>query len=91
VQFFYYFIKSENNPKEDPLLIWLNGGPGCSCLGGIIFENGKSYNNKFLIYNIYISIYVFIYLFFLLSLSTTFTELFKLVKKQKFRTGGFEV
>ncbi|KAL1189341.1 Serine carboxypeptidase-like 8 [Cardamine amara subsp. amara] len=50
VQFFYYFIKSENNPKEDPLLIWLNGGPGCSCLGGIFFENGPV-GLKFEVYN----------------------------------------
>ncbi|KAG7571830.1 Alpha/Beta hydrolase fold [Arabidopsis suecica] len=50
VQFFYYFIKSENNPKEDPLLIWLNGGPGCSCLGGILFENGPV-GLKFEVYN----------------------------------------
>lgn len=38
---FYYFVKSENNPQEDPLLIWLTGGPGCSSLFAILFENGE--------------------------------------------------
>ncbi|KAL2320072.1 hypothetical protein Fmac_029041 [Flemingia macrophylla] len=40
MQVFYYFIKSENDPQNDPLMLWLSGGPGCSSVSAILFQFG---------------------------------------------------
>ncbi|RVW70145.1 Serine carboxypeptidase-like 3 [Vitis vinifera] len=37
---FYYFVVSERNPAKDPLVLWLNGGPGCSSFDGFVYEHG---------------------------------------------------
>ncbi|KAG7018404.1 Serine carboxypeptidase-like 45 [Cucurbita argyrosperma subsp. argyrosperma] len=38
---FYYFAEAQINSASRPLVLWLNGGPGCSSLGvGAFSENG---------------------------------------------------
>nr|KYP32852.1 Serine carboxypeptidase-like 40 [Cajanus cajan] len=56
-ELFYYFVESPYNPSTKPLVLWLNGGPGCSSLGYGAFEelgpfrinsDGKTlYRNKY--------------------------------------------
>ncbi|CAJ2655757.1 unnamed protein product [Trifolium pratense] len=47
MQVFYYFVKSENNPKKDPLMLWLTGGPGCSSFSGLVSQIGPfEFENK---------------------------------------------
>ncbi|KAK7286668.1 hypothetical protein RJT34_21831 [Clitoria ternatea] len=38
---FYYFVEAEQDPASKPLVLWLNGGPGCSSVGvGAFGEQG---------------------------------------------------
>ena len=37
---FYWYHEAVADPKSKPLLLWLNGGPGCSSLGGMFTELG---------------------------------------------------
>ncbi|KAF5343173.1 hypothetical protein D9758_017045 [Tetrapyrgos nigripes] len=37
---FFYFFESKSSPEKDDIIVWMNGGPGCSSTLGLFFENG---------------------------------------------------
>ena len=36
----YVFAESQSDPANDPVIMWFNGGPGCSSMLGMMQENG---------------------------------------------------
>lgn len=39
-ELFYWFFNSQDGNKQAPLIVWLQGGPGCSSMLGLFMENG---------------------------------------------------
>ncbi|RZB68288.1 Serine carboxypeptidase-like 45, partial [Glycine soja] len=52
---FYYFAESEIDPASKPLVLWLNGGPGCSSIGVSALSENEPFrrNGEVLIKNEY--------------------------------------
>mgnify|MGYP004505274345 CR=1 FL=1 len=44
---FFWYFESQGKPSEDPLLLWLTGGPGGSGMIGMLQENGPCLINEF--------------------------------------------
>ena len=36
----YVFVESQGDPATDPLMLWFNGGPGCSSMLALLQEHG---------------------------------------------------
>ena len=57
IEMFYWLFKARNNKPKAPLIIWLEGGPGCCSEEAIFMENGpfRIANDSFLLSKNYYS------------------------------------
>ncbi|KAF4679455.1 ELMO CED-12 domain containing, partial [Perkinsus olseni] len=39
-RYFFMFFESRRSPETDPMIVWINGGPGFSSMAGMVLENG---------------------------------------------------
>ena len=50
-ELFYIYMEAQNKDPNAPIMLWLNGGPGCSSLFGLLAEVGpvteENFGNKF--------------------------------------------
>jgi len=42
----YWFVQSQSDPVNDPVVVWFNGGPGCSSMEGFMAEHGPLHLNE---------------------------------------------
>lgn len=42
----YWFVEAQTNASAAPVVLWLNGGPGCSSLDGYLYEHGPFHVNE---------------------------------------------
>lgn len=42
---FYWFVESQSGNEGDPIVLWLQGGPGCASTGGLFGEIGPFFVN----------------------------------------------
>lgn len=47
---YYYFVESQRSTSKDPIVLWLNGGPGCSSFDGFVYEHG---NRSFVVFFVF--------------------------------------
>jgi len=45
VHLWYWFFEARHNPETAPIILWMTGGPGCSSLVALFFENGPYHIN----------------------------------------------